>query len=559
MTQKKWLHFLTLSLLTIIAFTTFLFSFNTWNNNTYEKSKEKIRPYLTTGAWYPNNPDSLNNMLDTFFTKTEVKTLPGKIVGLIAPHAGLAYSGQCAAKAYKQLEQLPQFDQVFLLGVSHHAGFYGAVISDFDFNSTPLGIIPVNTTITSQLAKEKFFTLNSRIMQQEHSLENQLPFLQYILKKHKPGTQKIRIIPILFGHLEKKDFPEMASILKKYMNDQTLVIASTDFTHYGSTFDYTPFKNDAQVKENLTALDMGMIKTIIALNLEEFLNYKQKTGITMCGLTPVGVLISLCQGQGYNASLMDYYKSGDRDNNYELSVSYASIIITQSPNTTQKKTTTPYPGTPLPTPGPMVQDKTLKPQPSSINALGRNDRKTLLIIARETLTLHFAGKNTEPEELAKNIQLTPPLKENAGVFVTLRKQGELRGCIGNIIGFEPVWRGVRNNALKAAFEDPRFPALEEEEMGSIQIEISVMTPLQKIEDYKKIRLGTDGVVIRKGSYQAIFLPQVATETGWGLDDFLGHLCNKAGLPGNAYKSEDMEFFIFQAQVFTECEREKKRR
>lgn len=139
--------------------------------------------------------------------------------------------------------------------------------------------------------------------------------------------------------------------------------------------------------------------------------------------------------------------------------------------------------------------------------------------------------------------------------MTLRKKGDLRGCIGTIIGEEPLWEGVRNNVLKSAFHDPRFPPLKESELEKVDIEISVMTPLQQIDDYKKIRLGTDGVIIRKDYHQAVYLPQVATETGWNLDQFLGHLCQKTRLPENAYKSGGIEFHIFQALVFEEKEME----
>jgi len=188
--------------------------------------------------------------------------------------------------------------------------------------------------------------------------------------------------------------------------------------------------------------------------------------------------------------------------------------------------------------------------------LSNKEKKTLLSIARQTLENQFKGNYKVLKEVENSFPITPPLREKSGVFVTLRKQGDLRGCIGTIIGMEPLWEGVRNNVLKSAFQDPRFPPLRESELEKVEIEISVMTPLQKIDDYKKIRLGTDGVIIRKDYHQAVYLPQVATETGWNLDQFLGSLCQKAMLPASAYKSGGMEFQIFQALVFEEKEMEK---
>ena len=158
-----------------------------------------------------------------------------------------------------------------------------------------------------------------------------------------------------------------------------------------------------------------------------------------------------------------------------------------------------------------------------------------------------------PEDLDKKYSLSKNLEVVTGVFVTLKKKGHLRGCIGSIIGREPLYLGVRNNAVNSAVKDYRFPNVRETELKDIDIEISVMTPLQPLDDYKKIRLGTDGVIIKKGHYQAVYLPQVATETGWNIDQFLGHLCQKAGLPPNSYTEAGMEFYIFQAQVFGEHE------
>ena len=498
----------------------------------------KTRDCLTTGPWYPRNSDDLTRMLDSFFKNAESKPVAGRIVGLIGPHAGLVYSGQCAARAYKQLEKQPDIERVIMLGLSHRVGFYGAVVSDFDFDATPLGNIPVDTEVTAQLAKENLFTKNNAVMQAEHSLETHLPFLYYIQKKNHNDSYKI--VPILFGYLEEKDFKKMAGIIKKYVTPKTLVIASSDFTHYGAGYGYVPFKDN--IKENLTKLDMGMVELIKKMDFDGYSRYKDKTGITMCGFIPVGVLINIFKEDNCKVELMDYYKSGDRQNDYTFSVSYASFIFSTEPG----KTVNRGPGKAAEEP---VQTKT-KTGDHTMN-LNLDEKKTLLSIARHTLEDHFQGKNTGLEDVLKQYRVTASLQEKAGVFVTLRKHGDLRGCIGSIIGVEPLWEGVHNNVLKSAFHDPRFYPLQESELKETEIEISVMTPLQQITDYKKIRLGIDGVVIRRDYHQAVFLPQVATETGWDLDQFLGHLCQKAGLHANAFKEPGMEFHIFQALVFEE--------
>jgi AmmeMemoRadiSam system protein B/AmmeMemoRadiSam system protein A len=507
--------------------------------------EKKVRRYLTGIEWYPRYPDQLNRMLDTFFSNAKSKSIPGKIVGLIGPHAGLAYSGQCAARAYKQLKKSPGLERVIMLGVSHRGGFYGAAVSDFEYNSTPLGNIPVDTQVTAQLAKEKFFTINNNLLQNEHSLETHLPFLQYIQGKLK--NNRYKIVPILFGYLKKEDFKPMAAIIKKYVTPKTLVIASSDFTHYGSGYGYIPFRE--KIKENLTKLDMGMADCIKKLDFDGFFQYKRDTGITMCGFIPVGIMMNIFVGENYTGTLIDYYKSADRSGDYSFSVSYVSIIISESKGMSKdKRRINRGPGK-----APEEKEKTISNTGNKPMNLSNKEKKTLFSIARGTLEDHFAEKNTSSQTVEEKYKssLTPLLKEKAGVFVTLKKSGELRGCIGTIVGVEPLWEGVRKNALNAAFNDYRFSSLKENELKKIEMEISVMTPLQKIDDYKKIRLGTDGVIIRKYGRQAVFLPQVATETGWGLDMFLGRLCMKAGLPFDAYKSEGMEFFIFQAMVFGE--------
>ncbi len=482
----------------------------------------KTRNYLVTGRWYPASKAALTNMLDSFFAKVENRKIQGKITGLIGPHAGLNFSGPCAAHAYKQLQQTPYpVERVFLLGISHRGRFHGACVSDFAFNSTPLGSIPVDREITAALAKEKLFTVDNTIMQYEHSLENHLPFLQYALK-----GKSYKIIPILFGYLAKEDYAVITKIIKKYINDRTIVIASSDFTHYGKNFNYTPFSGD--VGAELSRLDQGMIDRIIARDFKKYWKYKKDTGITMCGFAPVGILMKLFRGKRYQVQALDYYKSGDTNNDYSFSVSYASLLFTD------------------------VKYQPEQPSPSPTSTLSQKEKETLLAIARETLELYLE-KRSYPEGMDKRYDITKKLSQPAGVFVTLRIKNQLRGCIGSIVGSQALYLEVRDNAVKSALKDFRFRPVEASELKKIHIEISVMTPLQKIDNYKKIRLGTDGVIIIKDSRRAVFLPQVATETGWSLDRFLENLCRKAFLPSDAYKKPGMEFYIFQAQVFGEKE------
>jgi len=490
-----------------------------------EFAKEKTRKYLTSGIpFYPSTKESLNLLMDRCFSQAIPKAIEGKMVGIIAPHAGISISGPCAASAYKALKtstMSQHMKRIILLGISHRGGFYGASVSTFDYNSTPLGKIPVDTSITKKLAGEKFFKVNNMVMEREHSIENQLPFLQKVFDKI-----SYKIVPILFGQVNKKDFKTIANTIKKYVNEQTLVVCSTDLTHYGSSYYYAPFTKD--IKSNLTKLDSGMIKYMLDLDIEGYYAYKQKTGITMCGFIPVGIMIEMFSDGGHKATLMDYYKSGDLTKDYSNCVSYASIVVSKG------------------------NQKSIK-NPSELTGLNNEEKKELIAIAKTTLREYFKSGRTI-NNIEKKFKISKNMKQLVGVFVTLKKNNHLRGCIGSIIGRVPLFLGVRDNILNSAFNDRRFNPVKKEELKDIDIEISVMTPLKRIDHYKKIKLGIDGVIIKKSNHQAVFLPQVAKETGWSLDQFLSHLCQKAGLPSNSYlppASKDMEFYVFQAQVFGE--------
>ena len=479
---------------------------------------ENIRPFLTSGPWYPADPQRLNQMLDGFFKQAPMPEKTATIRGIIAPHAGYEYSGLCAARAYRCLSPSQSIHRVFLLGASHHYGFSGACVSDFSAFATPLGQVAVDTEICRSLSRQSFFRNDNTAMQNEHSLENQLPFLQKIL-----GSTNFKIVPVLFGALRKNDFKKMADIIAAYCDEKTLLVVSSDLTHYGENFAYTPFKSD--IKKQLTLLDTGFIETIQKLDFENYYRYFEKTGITACGFVPIGIMIRLFEKKNFRSSLADYYKSGDLSGDYSTSVSYASLLFIEADNAAN--------------------------DPSSLN---QAEKKLLLELARSTLQSYLENIRV-PQEKENQFSAYPKLGQKLGVFVTLRKKGDLRGCIGSIIGVEPLYRGVIANAIHAAVDDPRFPRLRQKELESVEIEISVMTPLRQVSDHRSIRLGTDGVVIRDGYAQAVFLPQVANETGWTLDQFLGNLCLKAGLERDAYiRSRTMQFHVFQAQVFSEADR-----
>ena len=179
--------------------------------------------------------------------------------------------------------------------------------------------------------------------------------------------------------------------------------------------------------------------------------------------------------------------------------------------------------------------------------LTREEKVILLKVARESIGEHLTGIRGKYPEPTEN------LRTKCGAFVTLHKNGNLRGCIGYVIPIKSLYETVKEMAISSAFQDPRFPPLRQEEFDKIEIEISALSPLKQIDSIDEIRVGTHGILIKRGYNSGLLLPQVATEQGWDLETFLTHTCYKAGLPGNCWKDENTRIEIFSAIVFNEKE------
>ncbi|HLD36511.1 MAG TPA: AmmeMemoRadiSam system protein A, partial [Planctomycetota bacterium] len=353
----------------------------------------------------------------------------------------------------------------------------------------------------------------------EHSLEIQLPFLQVALA----GDYKI--VPLIVGDID--DFQAVASIINEIVDDETLVIASSDFTHYGDDFGYVPFTNN--IKENLKKLDGGAIEQIVKLSPDGFEKYIRSTGATVCGYKPILILLNIVSFQPRTefvpAVLLNYYTSGDLSGDYAHCVSYASIAF-------------------------MKQGATKAKEEKAEDDLDKSEQATMLKMARQTLKLYLNDKKI-PKFNEK--ELTARLKEKRGIFVTLKNHGELRGCIGQIFDPTPLYQEVIEYTVHST-QDSRFyynPVAAKEE-PDIDIEISVLSPMRKVASYKDIVVGKHGVYLMKDGSNAVFLPQVAPEQGWTRDEMLNQLAMKAGLAKDAWR-QGAEFMVFTAQVFGEKE------
>jgi len=178
--------------------------------------------------------------------------------------------------------------------------------------------------------------------------------------------------------------------------------------------------------------------------------------------------------------------------------------------------------------------------------LAADERQWLLGLARSAIEAELRC-----DQLPDEPPLPGPLRETRGAFVTLTREGALRGCIGHVIGTEPLWLSVRSNAINAAFRDPRFPPITEDELTSIEIEISALSPLRRISSPDEIIIGRDGILIERGVQRGLLLPQVAERYGWSPEEFLDQTCRKAGMKSGCWRSDDAEISAFSAEVFGE--------
>jgi len=178
--------------------------------------------------------------------------------------------------------------------------------------------------------------------------------------------------------------------------------------------------------------------------------------------------------------------------------------------------------------------------------LTEDEQQILLKMARRAIENAVNPQSKPPIESDE-----PILAEERGAFVTLHKQGQLRGCIGYVTALKPLDQTIKEMAVAAAMHDPRFDAVTGDELEDLDIEISVLSPLKKVDDVKVIQIGRHGLYVQKGAYSGLLLPQVASEYGWDRHEFLAQTCRKAGLPPNAWQDDDTTLYSFSAQIFQE--------
>ena len=484
-----------------------------------------VRPAAVAGLFYPADPNTLSNLIDGFLARANPPPV-GHVRALICPHAGYEFSGPVAAFSYKLLAGRDDIRTVIVIGPTHYAEMMGAYVTPAGAYVTPLGTVPISPKAKA-LAKAKPFVAGQtyRVYRPEwwrqspqtppafgqdtpetweHSVENQIPFLQKVLKN-------FQLVPITVG---QTDPAELADAINAQLDDNTLIVVSTDLSHF------YPY-------EQAKVLDGRFIKAVYDLDIDRAENQEA------CGKVGVLALMHLAKRKGWQPQLLDYRNSGDTSGDKSRVVGYAAIAFCSQAATTEK---------------------TEKSQVTDMN-LPNPERKFLLDLARKTIK-QVAATGTLPP--ANPAGLSPRLTEPKGCFVTLTEGGQLRGCIGHIFPQEPLYQAVMDCARSAALEDPRFAPVRAGEVDKLQIEISVLTVPQPLafsswqDLLSKLQPNRDGVVLKIGPYMATYLPQVWEQIP-DKEEFMTSLAEKAGCRGDAWKTPGAEVRIYHVEAFKEGE------
>jgi AmmeMemoRadiSam system protein B/AmmeMemoRadiSam system protein A len=481
---------------------------------------ETVRPAAVAGSWYPGDKAQLGAYVDKLLNgESRPEGMPGPVRALIAPHAGYRYSGVVAGDGYR-LVRGRKFSRVLLLGPSHHTGFHGLSIADVTHYETPLGRIPLDLDAIRQLRTSSLVKTEPTAHREEHSLEMQLPLLQRALQ---PGWQ---LVPVLVGQLAPEDYRTAAELLRPLLDENTLVIVSSDFTHYGPRYGYLPFPNDKDTVTRLEALDKGSLSFILDKDPQGFLDYKNSTGITICGYRPIALLLTLLP-EDNQGQLVSYATSGKLTGDYANSVSYLSIAFSAPEN-----------------------DANVNDPPAPVD-LSDEDMHLLHKLASAAVETAARPQDEATMQYLKQLQnnIPPELEVPTGVFVTLMKSGQLRGCIGSTGPIYPLYQAVISSGIHAASRDSRFTPVRPEELEGMDIDVSVMTNPESVDSYQDFVLGEEGVILEKDGHTAMFLPEVPVKYNWNREQMLNQLAMKAGLPEDAWK-EGASFKIFRTRKFS---------
>jgi MEMO1 family protein len=489
-------------------FALLLNSCNAQNANTPVKINR--RPAVA-GSFYPTDKTELINLLTSYFNEAALLT-DKQPLALIVPHAGYVFSGNVAASAYKQIDRDKKFKHVFIIASSHTTYFEGVSIYSLGDFITPLGIVTVDTLAAWLQKNHRFVNDDINIHLKEHSIEVQLPFLQYWLKN------EFTIVPIIIGGESEETSRKLAEALEPFFTEDNLFVISSDFSHYPSY-------------SNAIISDKAMAEAIISNSAKNFLQMKKQKETSnipnlvtaACGWTSILTLLDITEKvDGAEYKLAKYQNSGDTEiGEKNRVVGYNAICVYNTKSS-------------------LVENSF---------HLSDDEKVILLKTVRKTINDFIISNKVEQISITN---FSPNLQCGLGAFVTLKEKGQLRGCIGNFKPGQPLIKTIQDMAISSSTQDYRFAPVDATEIPLLEIEISVLTPMKKINLIDEIELGKHGIYIKKGNNAGTFLPQVATETKWNKEEFLGHCArDKAFIGWDGWK--DADIYIYEALIFSEDE------
>ncbi|MDI6786149.1 MAG: AmmeMemoRadiSam system protein B [bacterium] len=454
---------------------------------------EDIRTPVFKGKYYHRSTPVLRRDVDYFLSNCQKRIIHGKILGFIIPHGKYKTSGQTAAYAYQLLRER-KIDTVIIIGPSHNMIFPGISIYAKDYYSTPLGKVPVNTKLAEKLILENdFITYIPDAHLKEHSIEVQIPFLQRTL-------QDFQILPILIGNNEEDYYPLLTEALLKHIKDQNIIlIASGNLSHYRSYFD-------------ATLVDRKTIKHIEEFNVEDLSSKFKNKECETCAKNSILTTMLTCQKLGADKiKLLKYTNSGEITGIQWKTVGYASFAL------------------------------------FDIEELGKDTEDWLLKHGRKSLEEYIRFKKFQVIT-----EKNPLLCHERGVYVTIKEGETTRGYLGYVLPIKPLYKAVSDSVIKAATEDLKYPPLNKKELSKVKIEISVLSNIEKINDFNLIEIGVHGIYLNKNWQSAIILPHVAKKNEWSKEELLKQVCQRAGLDPQAWKKDkEIDIYLFTAQTFSE--------
>ena len=476
------------------------------NGCTNSSQAQKIRQPAVAGTFYPADKNNLRQMIEGYLANTKALRINEPISALIAPHAGYIYSGQVAAESYAQL-QGRKIKRVVIIAPSHIDYFEGVSIYEGDAYATPLANIPIDKNFARELTKKSdliFLSGRGHVASSgrgEHSLEVQLPFLQVVLDDFK-------LVPIIMGEQSYETCRALALSLAGLIKDrQTVIVASSDLSHF-------------HTYSEAVALDKKVLEAINDWDYYNLSRNLQSRIWEACGGGPIVTVMMAAERLGATeARILKYANSGDvpaGDKNRVVGYSAFAFFKSQ------------------------------KGEKNADFTLNAADRRTLIAIAKKAVREKVLyNRIYEPKVNS------PALLRARGAFVTLKKQGSLRGCIGYTSPIKALYLTIRDMAVSAAVNDRRFSPVSKEELAHLDFEISVLSSFKHITAIEEIEIGKHGLLIKKGGYAGLLLPQVATDYQWDRKTFLQQTCRKAGLAQNAWQDKNSDIFMFTAFVFSE--------